>query len=169
VADAVAYLVDNPEATTEELLEFVKGPDFPTGGIIFNQKDIHHAYATGRGGIVTRGVAEITETKLGAFQIVISEIPYRVNKAVLIEKVAELVREKKIDGIKGLRDESTKDIRVVIDLKQGSQPQKILNALYKHTQLEDTFHFNLVALVDGVPKTLSLKSMLVEFLKHRNV
>lgn len=167
VADAVSYLVDNPDATTEDLLGFVKGPDFPTGGIAFNEKDIHHAYATGRGGVVTRGVAEITETKLGAFQIVITEIPYRVNKATLIEKIAELVRDKKIEGIKGLRDESTKDIRIVVELKAGSQPQKILNALYKHTQLEETFHFNLVALVNGIPQTLSLKNILEEFVSHR--
>ncbi len=167
VVDATIMLVNDPEATTEDLLEFVKGPDFPTGGVIFNEKDIHQAYATGRGPVVTRGVAEISENKKGDFQIVISEIPYRVNKADLIEKIAELHREKKIEGIKGLRDESTKDIRVVIDLKQGSQPQKVLNSLYKHTQLEDTFHLNLVALVDGVPQTLSLKAILEEFVKHR--
>ncbi|OHB10719.1 MAG: DNA gyrase subunit A [Candidatus Zambryskibacteria bacterium RIFCSPLOWO2_02_FULL_44_12b] len=169
VVDATIHLADNRSATTEDLLQFVKGPDFPTGGIIFNEQDIHHAYATGRGGVVARGVADIAENKAGQFQIVITAIPYRVNKSDLITKIADLVREKKIEGVKGLRDESTKDIRIVIDLKQGSQPQKILNALYKHTQLEDTFHFNLVALVDGVPQTLSLKSMLVEFLKHREV
>ncbi len=167
VVDAAMVLINDPEATTEDLLEFVKGPDFPTGGVIFNEKEIHHAYATGRGGVVTRGVADIVENKAGNFQIVISQIPYRVNKADLIEKIADLVRDKKIEGVKGLRDESTKDIRVVIDLKAGGQPQKVLNALYKHTQLEDTFHLNLVALVDGVPQTLSLKSMLDEFLKHR--
>ncbi|MDB5266488.1 MAG: gyrase subunit gyrase subunit protein [Parcubacteria group bacterium] len=169
VVDATIALIENPEAATEDLLEHVKGPDFPTGGIIFNQKDIHHAYATGRGGIVARGVAEITENKAGNFQIIVTEIPYRVNKSALIEKIADLVREKKLDGIKGLRDESTKDIRIVLDLKSGSQPQKILNSLYKYTQLEDTFHVNLVALVDGVPQTLSLKSMLQEFIKHRQV
>lgn len=168
VVDAIIHLADNKDATNEDLLQFIKGPDFPTGGIIFNEKDIHHAYATGRGGIVTRGVADIVETKSGQFQIVVSEIPYRVNKADLIEKIADMVREKKLDGIKGLRDESAKDIRIVIDLKNGSQPQKILNSLYKHTQLEDTFHLNLVALVDGVPQTLALKSMLAEFIKHRN-
>ncbi len=167
VVDATVHLSENPDATTDDLLEFIKGPDFPTGGIVFNQKDIQHAYATGRGGVVTRGVADIVENKAGAFQIVITEIPYRVNKATLIEKVADLVREKKIEGIKGLRDESTKDIRIVIDLKSGSQPQKILNSLYKHTQLEEAFHFNLVALVDGVPMTLSLKTILEEFIKHR--
>lgn len=167
VVDAAIMLVNDPEATTEDLLEFVKGPDFPTGGIIFNEKDIHQAYATGRGPVVTRGVAEIVESKKGDFSIVVSEIPYRVNKADLIEKIADLVREKKIEGIKGLRDESSKDIRIVIDLKSGSQPQKVLNSLYKHTQLEDTFHLNLVALVDGVPQTLSLKAILQEFVKHR--
>ncbi|OHA91948.1 MAG: DNA gyrase subunit A [Candidatus Zambryskibacteria bacterium RIFCSPLOWO2_02_FULL_51_21] len=167
VVDAALHLADNPDSSTEDLVKFVKGPDFPTGGIIFNEKDIHHAYATGRGGVVARGVADITENKAGNFQIVITEIPYRVNKSDLIEKIADLHREKKIDGIKAMRDESAKDIRIVIDLKQGSQPQKVLNALYKHTQLEDTFHFNIVALVDGVPQTLSLKSMLAEFLKHR--
>ena len=169
LADAVSFLVDNPDAANEDLLQFVKGPDFPTGGIIFNEKEIHHAYATGRGGIVTRGVAEITESKPSAFQIIITEIPYRVNKATLIEKIAELVREKKVDGIKGLRDESTKDIRIVIDLKTGSQPQKVLNFLFKHTQLEETFHLNLVALVDGVPQTLSLKNILEEFVGHRKI
>lgn len=169
VVAATVHLIEDSEATTEDLLEHIKGPDFPTGGIIFNQKDIHHVYATGRGGIVTRGVADIVENKAGNFQIVISEIPYRVNKAALIEKIADLVREKKIEGIKTLRDESTRDIRVVIDLKTGSQPQKILNSLYKHTQLEETFHVNLVALVDGVPQTLSLKTMLSEFIKHREI
>ena len=168
VIDATAYLIDNPAATTEELLQFIQGPDFPLGGVIFNAKDIHHAYTTGRGGIVARGVAEIVEEKNGS-QIVITSIPYRVNKATLIEKVAELVHEKKIEGVKGIRDESAKDIRVVIDLKGGSHPQKVLNALYKHTQLEETFHVNLVALVDGVPQTVSLKGILEEFIKHRQI
>jgi len=168
VVDAAAYLIDNKEATTEDLLQFVQGPDFPLGGIIFNSRDIHHAYATGRGGIVARGAAEIAEDK-NISQIVITSIPYRVNKADLIMKIAELVRDKKIDGIKNIRDESTKDIRVVIDLKSSSYPQKILNFLYKHTQLEDTFHLNLVALVDGVPQTISLKGILEEFIKHRQI
>jgi DNA gyrase subunit A len=168
VVDATAYLIDNPEATTEDLLQFLQGPDFPLGGVIFNAKDIHHAYTTGRGGIVTRGVAEIVEDK-NTSQIIITSIPFRVNKAELIIKIADLVRDKKIDGIKSIRDESTKDIRVVIDLKNNSYPQKVLNFLYKHTQLEDTFHLNLVALVDGVPQTLSLKGILEEFVKHRVV
>jgi len=167
VIDATVYLVDHKEATTEDLLKFVKGPDFPTGGVAFNEKDISHAYAGGRGGVVVRGVAEIEETKAGLSQIIISSIPYRVNKSDLIIKIAELVREKKIEGIKALRDESTKEIRIVIDLKNTAQPQKVLNYLYKHTQLEETFHFNVVALVDGVPQTLSLKGLLEEFIKHR--
>ncbi len=167
ISQAILHLVDNPDATTEELLEFVQGPDFPTGGVAFSRKDIHHASATGRGGVVCRGIAEIIETKAGVNQIVISAIPYRVNKSDLIIKIADLVREKKIEGIKGLRDESTKDIRIVIDLKSGGHPQKVLNALYKMTQLEETFHYNLVALVDGVPQTLSIKSMLAEFIGHR--
>ncbi len=164
---ATLHLIDNSDTAAEELLKFVTGPDFPTGGIVFGSKDLAHAYSSGRGGVVTRGEAEIIETKNGQYQIVITSIPYRVNKAELIMKIADLVREKKIDGIKGLRDESTRDVRIVIELKQGSFPEKILNFLYKHTQLEETFHFNMVTLVDGVPKTLSLKAVLEEFIKHR--
>lgn len=168
ICDAIQYILDNKDATTEDLLQFVKGPDFPLGGIAFNQKDIAHAYATGRGGVVVRGEAEIVENKAGNFQIVITSIPYRVNKAEgLLTKIADLVRDKKIDGIKALRDESAKDIRVVVDLKGGSHPQNVLNQLYKHTQLEETFHFNMVALVNGVPETLSLKGILEEFILHR--
>lgn len=169
IVDATTHLIDNKDAANDELLEFVKGPDFPTGGIIYNKKDIQHAYSTGRGGVVTRGVAEIIEDKKGMSQIIISSIPFRVNKAELIIKIAELVRDKKVEGIKGLRDESAKDIRIAIDLKSGAHPQKVLNFLYKHTQLEDTFHFNVVALVDGVPQTLSLKSILEEFIGHRRI
>ncbi|MEI8123859.1 MAG: DNA gyrase subunit A [bacterium] len=169
VVDATLSLIDNPEATTENLLQFIKGPDFPTGGTIYNQIDISHAYSTGRGGVVTRGHAEIVEDKKGQFQIIITSIPYRVNKAELIMTIADLVREKKIEGIKGLRDESTKDIRIAIDLKNNAQPQSVLNYLYKHTQLEETFHFNLVALVGGVPKTISLKTFLDEFIIHRKI
>lgn len=166
VADATVHLIDDPKATNDDLLEHVKGPDFPTGAIAFNQKDIKHAYANGRGGVVVRGEAEIVENKRG-FSIVITSIPYRVNKADMQEKIANLVREKKIEGIKEMRDESTNDVRVVIDLKTGAQPQTVLNKLYKHTQLEDTFHYNMVALVDGVPQTLSLKTILEEYIKHR--
>ncbi len=169
IIDATQHLIENEEATTDDLLQFVKGPDFPTGGLVYSTPEMKHAYATGRGGVVTRGEAEIVELKSGLSQIVITSIPYRVNKQNLVMAIAELVQEKKLEGIKGLRDESTRDIRVVIDLKNGVHPQKVLNYLYKHTQLEQSFHFNLVALVDGVPQTLSLKSILVEFVKHREV
>jgi DNA gyrase subunit A len=167
IIDATTHLIDNPQATTEDLCEFVKGPDFPLGGVAFGQADIRQAYATGRGGVTVRGEAEIFETKSGQFQIIITSIPFRVLKSNLIENIADLVRDKKIEGIKGLRDESTKDIRVVIDLKSGAQPQKVLNYLYKHTELESTFHYNVVALVDGVPQTLGLKGALESFVGHR--
>jgi DNA gyrase subunit A len=145
----------------------VKGPDFPTGGIAFSSADIAHAFTHGKGGVVTRGEAEIVETKAGQSTIVITSIPFRVNKSSLIENMADLVRDKKLEGIKDIRDESTSDIRVVIELKSGAYPQNILNFLYKHTQLETTFHYNIVALVDGIPQTVSLKTCLEEFIKHR--
>lgn len=167
VIDATVHLIEDKEATNDDLLKFIKGPDFPTGGIMYGEKDIHHAYSTGRGGIVVRGEAEIAEDKKGQTQIIISSIPYRVNKADLIIKIADLVREKAIEGIKGLRDESDKEMRIVIDLKNGAHPEKVLNYIYKHTQLEETFHVNTVALVHGVPQTLSLKSILEEFVLHR--
>ena len=167
VLDAANYLIENEDATTEDLMQFIKGPDFPTGGIVYGYKDMLHAYSTGRGGVVCRGEAEIAEHKDGNFQIVITSIPFRVNKANLIMAIAELVQEKKLEGIKGLRDESTKDIRIVIDLKNSAHPEKVLNYIYKNTQLESNFNFNIVALVDGVPQTLSLKSILDEFILHR--
>jgi DNA gyrase subunit A len=167
---AIGHLIDNPDASVEDLCQFVKGPDFPTGGIIYNEKDIKEAYGTGKGGIVMRGKAEIEELKGDKFQIVISEIPYQVNKATLVEKIADLVRDKKIEGIRDLRDESDreKSVRIVIELKKESYPKKVLNALYKMTQLQDTFHVNMLALVDGIqPKVLNLKSILEEYVKHR--
>jgi DNA gyrase subunit A len=169
VIDATMHLIENKNATNEDLCEFVKGPDFPLGGVAFGQADIRQAYATGRGGVVIRGEAEVFETKNGQFQIIITSIPFRVVKSNLIENIADQVREKKIDGIKGLRDESTTtdDMRIVIDLKSGAQPQKVLNYLYKHTELESTFHFNVVALVEGIPQTLSLKGALDAFIGHR--
>ncbi len=167
VLDASMYLVDNKDATSEDLFQFIKGPDFPTGAVMYGIKDIQHAYATGRGSIVVRGEAEIVEDKKGQYQIIITSIPYRVNKSELIIRIADLVREKIIEGVRALRDESAKDIRIVIDLKQGSYPEKVLNLLYKHTQLEESFHMNTVALVNGVPQTLSLKSILQEFVAHR--
>jgi DNA gyrase subunit A len=167
---AIKLLIDKPDSSVEELMEFVKGPDFPTGGIIYDRKDILNAYATGKGGIVVRGRADIKERKSGSFQIVITELPYQVNKATLVEKIADLVKSKKIDGVKGLRDESDKDgVRVVLDLKKDSYPKKILNSLYKHTSLQTTFHVNILALVDEIqPKVLTLKMALEEYIKHRH-
>jgi len=167
LTNAVVHLADNPEASTSDLLKFVQGPDFPMGGIAFDKKAIAHAYANGKGGVVCRGEATIEEDKKGNFSIVITSVPFRVNKADMLEKIANHVRDKKIEGIKEMRDESTSDIRVVIELKGTANPQTVLNKLYKLTQLEDTFHFNMVALVDGVPQTLSLKAILEEYIKHR--
>ena len=167
IIDATTHLIENPKASTDELMEFVKGPDFPVGGIAYNTKDMAHAYATGRGPVIVRGEAEITEDKKGNPQIVVTSIPFRVNKSDLIVKIADLVREKKIEGIRDLRDESAKDIRIVVDLKNNAQPQAVLNYLYKQTQLEEAFHYNMVMLVDGVPETLSLAGVLGHFIAHR--
>ncbi len=172
VCDAILHLLFHPKATVEDLAEFVKGPDFPTGGIIFNKKDILQAYVTGRGGIITRGEAEIVERKNGEYQIIVSSVPYMVNKSELIVRMAELVHEKKLEGIRDIRDESDKDgLRIAIDLKRDAYPQKVLNNLYKYTDLEKSFHFNVLALVEGglQPQTLSLKRILEEFIKHRRV
>ncbi len=168
--DASIALIEKPESTIGDLLEFVKGPDFPTGGIIYSKKDIQTAYATGRGGIVMRAVTDIQETKNG-HRIIVSEVPYQVNKANLIEKIANLVKDKKLEGIRDLRDESSKGlVRIVIELKRDAYPRKVLNKLFKMTQLQDTFHVNMLALVDGIqPRVLNLKMVLEEFLKHREV
>lgn len=169
ILNAVVLLIDRPKATVEDLAAIVRGPDFPTGGLIFNKADIQRAYATGRGGVVNRGETEIVEHKGGNFQILIHSIPYLVNKSELIIQIAELVRGKKIEGIRDIRDESDKEgLRIAIDLKTDAFPQKILNVLYKHTDLERTFHFNMIALVDGIqPQLLSLKQMLEYFIAHR--
>lgn len=171
LAGAISHLIDNSEATVEDLMQFVKGPDFPTGGMIYDHSEITRAYTTGKGGIVMRGKAEVVETKQGGFQIVITEIPYQVNKAMLVEKIADLVKEKKLDGIRDLRDESDKEgVRVVVELKKDAFPKKILNSLYKQTQLQETFHVNLLALIDGIqPRVLNLKVVLEEYIKHREV
>ena len=168
VCDGVSYLIDNPEAEISDLMKFIKGPDFPTGGILYNVEDIKKIYESGRGGVVLRGVAEIEEVK-NAFRIIITEIPYNVNKSTLVEKVAELARDKRIEGIKGIRDESDRDgMRVVIELKKDAFPEKVLNSLYKHTDLQVTYHANMLALVNGIePKVLNLKMFLSEFVKHR--
>lgn len=167
--DAISFLADNPNCEIEDLLKFIQGPDFPTGGIIYNQKDIFHAYSSGRGPMVVRAKTDITELKNGHFQIVVSEIPFQVNKSSLIETMAELVNEKRVEGIKDIRDESDKDgLRIVIDLKGDAHPQKILNNLFKFTDLQKTYHLNLLALVDGIqPQVLTLKEVLAHFLLHR--
>ena len=171
LCDAIDHLIENPDADVEDLLQFVQGPDFPTGGIIYDKKAIAQAYATGRGGIVMRAKTEIVEEKNGQFRIIVSEVPYQVNKATLLEKIALLVQEKRLEGIRDLRDESSKDgVRVVIELKKDAYPKKILNQLFHHSQLQDTFHVNMLALVDGVqPRVLNLKTMLEQFIAHRQV
>lgn len=168
--DGVIYLTENKDADVKGLLKFIKGPDFPTGGTIYSEKDITRAYATGKGPVIMRGKADITEGKNG-FQIIISEIPYQVNKSRLVENIADLVKGKKIDGIRDLRDESGKEgIRIVIDLKKDSFPRKVLNSIYKYTELQKVFHFNMLALVDGIqPQILPLKSILEKFIEHRRV
>ncbi|MBL7053452.1 MAG: hypothetical protein ISS02_02245, partial [Candidatus Portnoybacteria bacterium] len=169
IIDATIYLIDNPKATVKDLFEFVKGPDFPTGGEIYDRKTMIQAYSTGRGPIVNRAKAEILELK-GKYQIVINEMTYGINKSKLITKIAELYKAKKLNGVKDVRDESDRDgIRVVIDLKSDASPQKILNRLYKLTDLQKTFHMNMLALVDkGLqPQVLSLVGVLEEYIKHR--
>ncbi|MFH1433744.1 MAG: DNA gyrase subunit A, partial [Candidatus Uhrbacteria bacterium] len=169
LCDGITHLIENPDASIDDLVEHVTGPDFPTGGIIYDLKEIKQTYATGRGPIVTRSKTEIVE-RGGSFDIIVNEIPYLVNKATLLEKIAMLVREKKIEGIKDLRDESTKDgVRIVIELKKDAFPKKVLNRLYQQTQLQDTFHVNMVALVEGglQPRLLNLKTILEEYVKHR--
>jgi DNA gyrase subunit A len=169
IVDATAALIENPKLTSEDLMEFVQGPDFPTGGIIYDWNAIQSAYATGKGSVVVRAKTEIVETKDGTFQVLITEIPYRVNKATLLEKFAELVRDKKIEGIRNIRDESDKDgVRIVVDLKKDALPNKVLNQLFKYTQLQDTFHLNMLALVDGLdPRVLNLKMILESYIAHR--
>ena len=156
------------DITIDELTNIIPGPDFPTGAAIYDANSIKEVYATGRGRIVVRGIAEITEGKKGRSQIVISEIPYQVNKAELVAKIADLVHEKKIVGIADLRDESDKDgMRVVVELKRDAKPKAVLNNIYKHTKLQSTFPANFVALVEGTPHTLNLKQILIEYVKHR--
>ena len=169
--DGISHLIEKPEATVDDLMQFVKGPDFPTGGIIYDIKEIKNAYMHGRGRVVMRGRATIEENAAGKFKIIITEIPYQVNKANLIEKIALLVKDKKIVGIRDLRDESDRDgMRVVIELKKDAYPKKVLNKLYKMTQLQDTFYVNMLALVNGLqPQILNLKDILQEYIKHRQV
>jgi DNA gyrase subunit A len=171
LVDASVELIDNPEATIDDLLKHVKGPDFPTGAIVYGGTPMKQAYQTGRGSVTIRAVANIEETKKGRHQIVVTEVPYAVNKAVLIEKIAELVKDKKITGISDLRDESARGaVRVVIELKKDAYPKKLLNQLYKLTALQASFNYNMLSLVDGIqPRILGLEEMLSEFIKHRQV
>ena len=169
IIDGTIHLIDNPDATVDDLFNFIKGPDFPTGGIIFDTNEIKQTYATGKGGVVVRAKTEIIESNGGTFKIIVSEVPYQVNKAAILEKIAELVKDKKIEGIKDLRDESSKEgVRVVIELKKDAYPKKILNTLFKLTDLQTTFHSNMLALIDGIqPRVLTLKMILEEYIKHR--
>lgn len=170
LCNAIDHLIDHPEASVEDLMVHVKGPDFPTGGILYSQEDIRQMYTSGRGGVVVRAKTEIVELG-GGTAIIVTEIPYMVNKSTLIERIATLVQEKKVDGIKDLRDESNKEgIRIVIELKKDAYPKKVVNRLYQLTQLQETFHGNFVALVDGIsPRLMNLKSILEEHVKHREV
>ena len=169
LVDACIELIDNKEATIDDLLTHVKGPDFPTGATVYGGAPMKQAYLTGRGSVVMRAVANIEETKKGRHQIIITEVPYGVNKATLIEKIAELVKDKKIAGIADLRDETARgSVRVVIELKKDAYPKKLLNQLYKQTTLQSSFNFNMLSLVDGIqPRILGLQDMLQEFIKHR--
>jgi len=168
VIDATVKLIDNPEASVEDLIKIVKAPDFPTGAIIMGRNDIKAAYRTGQGKVTVRSKAEIEETSKGKTQIVFTEIPYQVNKARVIEKIADLVRERKLDHVADIRDESDRTgMRIVIELKKDANPQITLNRLYKHTQLQDSYSVIMIALVDGQPKLLNLREMLVEYLKHQ--
>jgi DNA gyrase subunit A len=167
--DATIVQIDNPEATLDDLIEHVKGPDFPTGGIVYGKDSIRTAFATGRGGVVVRGVADIEETAKGRHRIIITEIPYAVNKAGLVEKIAELVQTKRVSGISDIRDESSRGaVRIVIDLKRDAYPKKLLNQIYKLTPLQTAFHYNMLALIDGIqPRVLGLQDIIIEYIKHR--
>lgn len=168
VAEAIVYIIDNPECEPKDLLKKIKGPDFPTGGIIRGTDGIKNAYTTGRGIIRVFAKAFIEEQKNGKEAIIIKELPYQVNKANLIESIADLVQNKKIEGITDLRDESDKDgMRIVIELRRGMNANVILNQLYKHTQMKETFGVIMLALVDGRPRVLNIKEMLDAFIKHR--
>lgn len=169
IINGLIAIIENPDISLDELMEHVPGPDFPTSGLIYDKEAIKTAYATGKGGIVMRAKTEITEEKAGSFQILVTELPYQVNKAQLVEKIAELVTDKKIEGIRDLRDESNKEgIRMVIDLKKDAYPKKVLNQLFKMTQLQETFHVNSLCLVDGLqPRILTLKNLLEEHISHR--
>ncbi|MDY5219605.1 MAG: DNA gyrase subunit A [Eubacteriales bacterium] len=168
VVDAVVYMIDHPDCSVDDLMQFVKGPDFPTGGVILGKRGIYDAYHEGRGRIIVRAKSEIEDMGGNRQRIVVTEIPYMVNKARLIEKIAELVHEKTVDGISDIRDESDRDgMRIVIDLKRDVNANIVLNYLYKHTQLQDTFGAIMLALVDGEPKILSLRQIIHHYIEHQ--
>lgn len=170
LVNATVHLIDNPDSTVDDLLKHVKGPDFPTGAIVYGGAPMRQAYLTGRGSVTMRAVATIEEAKRGRYQIIVTEIPYGVNKATLLERIAGLVKDKKLSAISDIRDESARgDVRLVIELKKDSYPKKVLNQLYKLTALQSAFHYNMLALVDDgmQPKVLGLKDILDEFIKHR--
>jgi len=168
VIDGCVYMIDHPDAGTEDLMQFIKGPDFPTGGMILGQSGVRAAYHTGRGRIIVRAKTEIETMANNRSRIVVNEIPYMVNKAKLVEKIAELVHEKRLDGISDIRDESDRNgMRIVIELKRDVHPTVVLNYLYKHTSMQETFGANMLALVNGEPKVLSLREMLYHYIQHQ--
>ncbi|GAA3642245.1 DNA gyrase subunit A [Asaccharospora irregularis] len=168
VIDATVHLIDNPECTVDDLINYIQGPDFPTSAIIMGKENIAQAYRTGRGKVKVRARAYIEELPKGRQQILVTEIPYQVNKAKLVERIAELVKDKKIEGISDLRDESNRNgMRIVIELKRDANANIVLNNLYKHSQMEDTFSIIMLALVDGQPKVLNIKQMLYHYIKHQ--
>jgi len=169
ICDAIVYLIDSPQATVEELMELVKGPDFPTGGIIWGKEGIDNAYTTGQGKIILRAKASELTSKSGKGQIVVTELPYQVNKAALVERIAELAKVKKISGIAEVRDESDREgMRIVIELKKEAQPRQILNNLYKYTAMQSAFYINMVALVNGQPKVINIKEALTSYIDFRS-
>jgi len=169
VCQAMAFLIDNPEATIDELIKFVPAPDFPTGGIILGREEVRKAYTTGHGRVVIRAKADIEELGKGRNQILVTELPYQTNKAELVEKIANLVKDKRIEGVSELRDESDRQgMRIVIELKREARPAQLLNNLYKHTAMQSTFSINMLALVDGQPKVISLKEALQHFIDFRH-
>ncbi|GHO94296.1 DNA gyrase subunit A [Reticulibacter mediterranei] len=170
VCNGIIYLIDQPEATTEELARIVRGPDFPTGGIIQGREGIRNMYANGRGRVVVRARTNIEETKGGRSSIIVTELPYQVNKAELVKKIAELARDRRVDGIAEVRDESDREgMRMVIDLKRDANPRSVLNSLYKYTAMQSAFNANMLALVDRQPQTLTLKKFLVHYIHHREI
>ena len=168
VVNGIVAQLDNPDITNEELMQYIKGPDFPTAGVIVGKEGIKEAYTTGRGKVCLRAKAEIEEDSRGRYKIIVTEIPYQVNKAALIQNIAKLVQVKTIEGISDLRDESDREgVRIVIELKRDANPNVVLNMLYKHTQLQNTQSMLMLAIVNGVPKVLTLREILAEYIKHR--